>query len=133
MKIPCYSEEELLEGHISYFERFKFLFPNEYEQEINRLTSTTIAQELRNSNAYKTIVKGILTSKINMELHEIILKQLISLERKAPDIDPNYTLMLDEDQYLIYDILCNSWGADNKGKYPFFFLTGSAGTGEFKN
>ncbi|CAG8838518.1 26185_t:CDS:1, partial [Gigaspora margarita] len=55
MKIPCYSEEELLGNHQNYFEKFKFLFPEQYKQEINRLTNTSVTQQLRTSNTYKEI------------------------------------------------------------------------------
>ncbi|CAG8770358.1 21549_t:CDS:2 [Cetraspora pellucida] len=108
MKIPCYSEEELIGTYSSYFKKFKSLFPNEYEQEINKLTNTTVTQELRNSNAYKEIIKKILTNLNNTEIYDLILKQLIMLECKTPSIDPHQTLLLNEDQYPIYDILCNS-------------------------
>ncbi|CAG8775521.1 8064_t:CDS:1, partial [Gigaspora rosea] len=84
MKILCYSEEELLENHPNYFEKFKSLFPEQYEQEISRLTNTSVTQQLRTSNAYKKIIKQILTNLSNMELHELILRQLISLEQKTP-------------------------------------------------
>src|SRR6185369_6306184 len=39
-------------------------------------------------------------------------------------------LCLNEDQYKIYDMLSNTWGPENKGKYPYFFMTGPAGTGK---
>src|SRR6185295_2571220 len=40
------------------------------------------------------------------------------------------TLVLDGEQYRVYDILCNSWGPDHENKHPYFFMTGSAGTGK---
>ncbi|CAG8746174.1 1411_t:CDS:2, partial [Ambispora leptoticha] len=130
MKTPCFSEEELLGNHLSYREKFKSLFPNQFESEISRLSNTAISQELRTSNAYREIINNILNQLNNKKLHELILHQLISLERKTPSIDPHHVLTLDKDQYKTYDILCNSWGPETAGKYPYFFLTGSAGTGK---
>ncbi|CAG8737674.1 25840_t:CDS:1, partial [Gigaspora margarita] len=69
--------EELLENYPNYFKKFKFLFSEQYEQEINRLTNTSVIQQLQTSNAYKEIVRQILTNLNNMELHKLILKQLI--------------------------------------------------------
>ena len=39
-------------------------------------------------------------------------------------------MFLSEDQYKIYNILTNSWGQREHSKHPYFFLTGSAGTGK---
>lgn len=40
------------------------------------------------------------------------------------------SLSLQNEQYRIYSTLCNTWGKLSDGKYPYFFLTGSAGTGK---
>ncbi|CAG8733149.1 11814_t:CDS:2, partial [Racocetra fulgida] len=92
-------------NHLSYREKFKSLFPNQFESEISRLSNTAISQELRTSNAYREIINNILNQLNNKKLHELILHQLISLERKTPSIDPHHVLTLDKDQYKTYDIL----------------------------
>ncbi|CAG8698580.1 7410_t:CDS:1, partial [Racocetra fulgida] len=60
-------------NHLNYLEKFKSLFSEQYEQEINRLTNTSITQQLRTSNAYREIIKQILTNLNNIELYELIL------------------------------------------------------------
>ncbi|CAG8847346.1 20697_t:CDS:1, partial [Gigaspora margarita] len=52
----------------------------QYKQEICRLTNTSVSQQLQTSNAYREIIRKILTNFDNMKLLELILKQLISLE-----------------------------------------------------
>ncbi|CAB4473814.1 unnamed protein product [Rhizophagus irregularis] len=39
-------------------------------------------------------------------------------------------MLLSNDQYKIFNILTNSWGKKEHHKHPYFFLTGSAGTGK---
>jgi pantothenate kinase-related protein Tda10 len=39
-------------------------------------------------------------------------------------------MLLSNDQYKIFNILTNSWGKQEYHKHPYFFLTGSAGTGK---
>ncbi|CAG8558850.1 22910_t:CDS:1, partial [Gigaspora margarita] len=58
-------------------------------------------QKLQTSAVYKEVINEILNNLNNLELHELILNQLISLEHKTPSIDPHHTLMLDKDQYSI--------------------------------
>ncbi len=40
------------------------------------------------------------------------------------------SMMFSEDQYKVFNILINSWGQKEYHKHPYFFLTGSAGTGK---
>jgi len=55
---------------------------------------------------------------------------LCSLEKNRPHLNTQSLLTLDTEQYRIYSTLCNGWGKFHDGKYPYFFLTGSAGTGK---
>jgi len=130
LKIPCYSEEELLGEHSTYRERFRTQFPHQYEHAITEINNTLIANKLHISTAYKNIIEEIVLDLKNHDLQRLIFQQLMTLEHQPPLTDPNSTLCLNEDQYKIYDMLSNTWEPENKGKYPYFFMTGPAGTGK---
>src|SRR6185369_11191405 len=130
LKIPCYSEEELLGEHSTYRERFRTQFPHQYKHAITEINNTLIANKLHISTAYKNIIEEIVPDLKNHDLQRLIFQQLMTLEHQPPLTDPNSTLCLNEDQYKIYDMLSNTWGPENKEKYPYFFMTGPAGTGK---
>src|SRR5215469_16499968 len=63
-------------------------------------------------------------------IQNIIGNQLINLIHQ-PNISTRFSSMvLSEDQYKIFNIITNSWGQREFSKHPYFFLTGSAGTGK---
>lgn len=130
MKVPCYSEEELLANFSNYREKFRSLFPLQYEHAISEINSTTISQTSQITTTYRNTLDQILAYLNNNSIYNIILQQLLSLRHPLPHITTLSSLTLNEDQYKAYDILTNSWGPDYKEKYPYFFLTGSAGTGK---
>ncbi|GBB89415.1 hypothetical protein RclHR1_01610006 [Rhizophagus clarus] len=63
-------------------------------------------------------------------MKDIIGKQLCNLIPKPIIISNNEVLNTLQDQYEIYNIINLSWGSLKEKKHPFFFITGSAGTGK---
>ena len=60
----------------------------------------------------------------------ILTMQLDTL-KLAPSIFPqNAMLNLPEDQYILYNTIVSNLGPLQSKKYPFFFITGSDGTGK---
>jgi len=56
--------------------------------------------------------------------------QLLNLLRQPnPSINLS-SMIFSEDQYKVFNILINNWGQREYLKHPYFFLTGSAGTGK---
>src|SRR6185369_8829394 len=92
--------------------------------------SSYLGQKNAISNVYTTILNSILPELENQDLSDLIFHQLISLERHHLLLHTMSSLSLQNDQYSIYSTLCNTWGKSSDGKYPYFFLTGSAGTGK---
>ena len=99
-----------------------------YEQITSRLKQSSITRKLQLSESFKNAILSAISDIKKNELWDVIYEQLISLERLSPQIYS--TLMLDDDQYKIYDIFCNTWSFENEGKYPYFFMTESAETGK---
>ena len=63
------------------------------------------------------------------DIKDIISKQLHNLIPKPIFITDNEVLNTPQDQYEVYNIITSSWGSlKETKKYPFFFITGSAGT-----
>jgi hypothetical protein len=99
-----------------------------YEQITSRLKQSSVTRKLQLSELFKDAILSAISDIKKNELWDVIYEQLISLERPSPQIYS--TLMLDDDQYKLYDILYNTWSFENEGKYPYFFMTGSAETGK---
>nr|CAG8637554.1 1436_t:CDS:2 [Entrophospora candida] len=124
MKHAVRSEVDLLGGFTSYRDRFRSLYPIRYEQAVLRLSKSSVAGKFQLSEAFKRVIEHVLTDLQKNDLWDVIYNQLISLEK--PSLRTASTLMLDHDQYKIYNTLCNSWGPECENKYPYFFMTGSA-------
>ena len=128
MKIPVYSQSELLGNYTNFRERFQNKYPVRYQQILNKLSNSSLITKTALSDAFKKTIESVLENLDKSELWNIIYNQLILLEK--PSLTSISTLTLDEEQYEIYNILCNSWGSEQENKYPYFFMTGSAGTGK---
>src|SRR6266542_3314467 len=78
---------------------------------------------------YSQLIQQI-TSNIDEDLQTIINKQLTLLVKPIPSITRFSLITSTDDQYFNYNILTSSWGPAHQGKHPYYFLTGSAGTGK---
>ena len=81
------------------------------------------------TNSYQNLVNNLVTS-LHTDLQNIIGNQLISLLRQPILSTKFLSMKFSPDQYKIYNIITNSWGQKEFSKHPYFFLTGSAGTGK---
>jgi len=71
-------------------------------------------------------VQSIVTPKIA----KILTQQLDALKLLPPIFPQMAMLDLPEEQYAIINIITANLGPIQKKKYPYFFITGSAGTGK---
>jgi len=127
-KIPVRSQSELLGNYTNFRERFQNEYPTRYQQTLNKLSNSSLITKTALSKAFNKAIESVLEDLDKNELWDIIYNQLILLEKPSPILTS--TLNLDEEQYEIYNILCNSWDPEQENKYPYFFMTGSAGTGK---
>jgi ATP-dependent exoDNAse (exonuclease V) alpha subunit len=128
MKIPARSQNELLGNFSNFRERFQNEYPIRYQQTLSKLSNSSLITKTIISDAFKKAIESALKDLDKNELWDIIYNQLILLER--PPLTLTSTLTLDQEQYQTYNILCNSWGPEQENKHPYFFMTGSAGTGK---
>ena len=82
---------------------------------------------------FATIIDSHLQSiqqQVNLTNIDILKFQLSALQ-KLPHIAPHTSITdLPEDQYRAITVLTNMMGSRNN-QWPYYFLTGSAGTGKF--
>src|SRR4051812_46468357 len=82
------------------------------------------------TDAYSHILDTLLLNIQDHTISSLIRIQLECLQRKPAHIPRMATLNLPHDRYYALSILTNYLEPRQKGKYPYFFLTGPAGTGK---
>jgi hypothetical protein len=133
LSTPCRSEDELLGNYNSYREKYLSLHPT--FQNIIQNSADTVTNQTRHSlqNQYNTIISRILedlANNITPEIANILNKQLDTL-KLTPTIFPQDAMLnLPSDQYILYNTVVSNLGPLHLKKYPFFFITGSGGTGK---
>jgi ATP-dependent exoDNAse (exonuclease V) alpha subunit len=81
------------------------------------------------TNNYQNLLDKLITS-LHTNLQHIIRNQLSNLLQQPNPSTSLSTMIFSEDQYKVFNILVNNWGQREYSKHPYFFLTGSAGTGK---
>lgn len=133
LSTPCRSESELLGDYTTYREKYLSLHPN-FQNSLQNSTDMII-NESRHSlqNQFNTIITNILenlTDNITPRIADILTKQLDALKLTPSTSPQNAMLNLPEEQYIIYNTIVSNLGPLQSKKYPFFFITGSGGTGK---
>ena len=77
-----------------------------------------------------TILLDDLGEVVSLPIAKILTIQLDILKLFPSILSPTAIYNLPEDQYIIFNKITGNLGALKTGKYPFFFITGSAGTGK---
>ncbi|GES97445.1 Pif1-like helicase domain-containing protein [Rhizophagus clarus] len=129
LRIPAQSEADLKKHYLTYKARFEAEFPEEYSLTLNYVQSSTQSHIQKYTRNYQNLIDNLIIS-LHTDLQKLIRNQLLSLSHQ-PNISTNLSSMIfSDDQYKIFNILMNTWGKQEYSKYPYFFLTGSAGTGK---
>ena len=131
--LPCRSEDELLGGCQTYRQHFLRRHP-EVESALTAHTITTYAQQQTTiSSQFDQIMTTLLDSirsPTSSRITDIITTQLNALKKVPPILPQLAILQLPDDQYYVFSTITRNLGPMSKRKYPFFFITGSAGTGK---
>jgi hypothetical protein len=131
--ISCRNEQDLLDGCSSYREHFLKIHPQFQDildtyNASTRQESTTYFQ-----HQFHQFMNNLLEDAENMispRVGDILRLQLDALKRLPPAIPQTAIFQLPEDQYKVFTAITENLGPLQKKKYPFFFITGSAGTGK---
>jgi hypothetical protein len=129
LRFPFHNEAELLNNFATYKEHFQSKFPQEYRKLVSDIKKQSTIQSNAIIENYIQLIQQV-TLNINGDLQAIIKKQLTSLINPIPYMTRYSSVISTDDQYFNYNILTSSWGSAYRGKYPYFFLTGPAGTGK---
>ena len=134
LELPCRKEEELLGTFQTYREHWLFLHPELYEK-IQEITQEYLRiQQLKLDAQFNHALSTLLSKLENLippSTSELINLQLTSLRIDPPIYSHCSTLNLPNDQLYIVSTIKNILGPKTqKNKYPYFFITGSGGTGK---
>ena len=129
LRLSARSEADLKGSYSTYKARFEAEFPEEYLLTLNYIQNSTQSKIHKYTRNYQILIDNLITS-LHVDLQQLIGNQLLNLMHQ-PNISTNLSsIIFSSDQYKIYNILTNSWGKQEFSKHPYFFLTGSAGTGK---
>jgi hypothetical protein len=130
---PCRSESELLNNYTSYREKYLSLHPDFHNSIYNSVNTAENENNHSSQNQFNTIISKIieeLTNNITPQIATILTMQLDAL-KLTPSIFPQDAMLnLPEDQYILYNTIVSNLGPLQSKKYPFFFITGSGGSGK---
>lgn len=133
LTLPCRNENDLLGGFSTYRAHFLHLHP-ELQPSLHEHLSTTINHHhLTPNNHFDQVMTNLmedLATIIFPQIQHILRIQLNALKHLPPILPHSALLTLPEEQYNILNIITSNLGPLHKKKWPFFFITGSAGTGK---
>jgi len=124
------SEEQLRGRYSSYRENFRALYPAAFEQASLNAYSQSRARNLEMIDNFSRLMDNILSSINNCVLNDITAAQLRALQRMPHHVPHDTIMALPPDQYHVLSIIRNHFGPESADKHPYFFITGSAGTGK---
>ena len=129
LRLPARSEANLKNLYPTYKAAFEAKYPAEYSLTLNNIQNSIQSNTHRYTENYQNLINN-LTNSLHTDLQHIIKNQLISLSSQPNSSSNLLPLLLSNDQYKILNTLTNNWGQKEYSKHPYFFLTGSAGTGK---
>jgi PIF1-like helicase/Helitron helicase-like domain at N-terminus len=134
LEMPCRNEEELLGTFSTYREHWLSCHPEFHEtlQQVTQdyLRSQQLKLNLQFSQILDTLINN-LQSILPTSVSDLINIQLQSLKISPPIYSQCNILNLPEDQLHVLSTIRNILGPKHQqNKYPYFFITGSGGTGK---
>ena len=100
------------------------------ESAIEISSSNDKTQTQHQFHSFITNLLNELSLIMSPNITEILNIQLESLIRLPTMLPKTVMLDLPEDQYQVVNAIIENLGPISKKKYPYFFITGSAGTGK---
>ena len=134
LEIPCRSEEELFGNFSTYQEHWLFRHP-EFNKELQQVTRDYLrSQQLKLDSQFNQILDTLISNLqpiLPSSISDLIEMQKNYLKINPPILPPCNALNLPDDQLNVLSTIRNILGPRHqKNKYPYFFITGSAGTGK---
>jgi PIF1-like helicase len=131
--IPTRSEDELKGIYSMYRDRYTSMYPHMVEEiQQNTQNHTEQIRQIMNLK-YSEILNRLLSNLenvISQNISEILRNQLDFLKILPPVLPQDTIYQLPPDQYYVISTLKCYLGKRDTQKWPYFFVTGSAGTGK---
>lgn len=131
--VPSRNENDLLGGHCTYREHYLALNPQLQADLLLHSTATNKHAHTFHKLQFNNIVTSLLETlrtTMSPSVARILTIQLDALKKLPPTMPHTAVLQLPEDQYKVLSTITETLGPLHKKKYPYFFITGSAGTGK---
>ncbi|CAB4412311.1 unnamed protein product [Rhizophagus irregularis] len=134
LKIPARDESDYkIRPDGTYREKFLSLFPEFLTNLQNQITNTQQSRITRLNNQFSEMLSRLLSSlsqQLTQNISSIIQMQMESL-KLLPHVFPETAMLeLPQDQYRALNTIRMYMGENDGIKWPYFFITGSAGTGK---
>ncbi|PKK68797.1 hypothetical protein RhiirC2_781793 [Rhizophagus irregularis] len=123
------NSSELKNSYPTYKAYFEVKYPTEYSLTLNYVQNSMQTNIQKYTKNYQNLIDKLITL-LHTNLQHIIRNQLFNLLKQPNSSNSLSSMIFSEDQYKVFNILINNWGQREYSKHPYFFLTGSAGTGK---
>src|SRR5271154_1569708 len=131
--LPSHSEHELKGGYDTYREHFIAKFPERFTETIEQGLRSQHLQTMHMLNQFNSLIEELfssLQSILTEDIQKIIHLQINSIKLFPPILPTIPMAELPTSQYYCMQTIKNYMGPRDGQHYPYFFVTGSAGTGK---
>ena len=119
--------------HNSYRDHYIARFPDQFTEIIGREHQFQHQQTVHMLGQYSALIENLFDSLQILSvgnIQDIVRQQLDSTKILPPFIPENAIINLPTSQYQCVQTITNYLGKRRVNKFPYFFITGSAGTGK---
>jgi DNA replication protein DnaC len=132
-KIPARNESDLYNSYPTYRAHFLARYPEETQRLQENSSNFIHSLQERNSLHFHHALDELMSHLNNYipQRAEQLIKTQLELLRSNPVIHPSAAMLnLPDDQYYALNVITHCLGPKSQSKHPYFFITGSAGTGK---
>ncbi|CAJ0835269.1 1697_t:CDS:2 [Entrophospora sp. SA101] len=133
LRVPARSEEDLIGTYETYRDHYLARFPEEFGNSIKSDQQNQHHQTINMLDQYINLIENLLyslQSLLTQDIKGIIRSQLENIKILPPIVPNNSMLSLPSCQYNCVQTIFNYMGPRDTYHYPYFFISGSAGSGK---
>jgi len=126
------SESEISGNYPSYRDHYLAIHPDETEAMTNEIANYLEQHSSEHHAHFQDLLDNLIINlhSVPTSISDIIRMQMNILYHTPPILPQNTIATLPSDQFAALDCLTNKFGPLSRTKYPYYFLTGAAGTGK---
>jgi hypothetical protein len=129
---PWRNESDIRANYTTYRDHYLALNPQERQAMQNELNTYIQQRSAEHFSHFEDLLDSLLMqlNTLPTSISDIIRMQMTILYRTPPILPQTIISDLPSDQFQALDCLTNKFGPLSRNKYPYYFLTGAAGTGK---